>query len=83
MQREEERCREEEGEKKEKKVEKYEMREVKERSKRRDRQIEKEGKTKIEGEGILWYCSETGKIQAVGRAKEKGEIESEKQEKEG
>ena len=48
---------------------------MKERSKRRDRQIEKEGKTKTEGEGILWYCSERGKMQSGGRAKEKREIE--------
>ena len=56
---------------------------MKERSKRRDRQIEKEGKTKTEGEGILWYCSERGKMQSGGGAKEKREIESEKKEKEG
>jgi len=48
---------------------------LKERRKRRDRQIEKEGKTKTEGEGISWYCSERGKMQWGGRAKEKREIE--------
>ena len=45
-----------------------------ERNKRRDRQIEKEGKTKTEGEGILWYGGKRGKMQAGGRAKEKREI---------
>ena len=30
---------------------------------------------KTEGEGILWYCSERGRMQAGGRAKEKREFE--------
>jgi len=41
--------------------------------KKRRRETEKGGKTKTEGEGILWYCSERGKRQRGDRAKEKRE----------
>ena len=64
-------CRERERGNGKKKVEKYEMRVKKRR--RETAKTEKGGKTKTDGEGILWYCSERGKRQRGDRAKEKRE----------